>query len=161
MPDATRPQPAADRSRWPRCGVSAIVFREQEVLLIERAKGALQGRWSPPGGHIEPGERAAAAAIREVREETRVEAEIAGLVDLHEVILHGADQQLTAHYLLAVYWGRWLGGEPVPGSDARSARFAPVTEIEAYALTDGAARLIRRAWALSGAAEARPTSSSG
>ena len=161
MPDATRPQPAADLSPWPRCGVSAIVFRGREVLLIERAKGALQGRWSPPGGHIEPGERAAAAAVREVREETGVEVAIAGLVDLHEVVLHGPDQKLSAHYLLAVHWGRWLGGEPVARSDARVARFVPTGDIEAHPLTDGAARLIRRAWELSGAGKVQPTSSSG
>ena len=58
---------------WPRSGVSAIVFRAREVLLVERASGALKGRWSPPGGHIEAGERARDAAVREVREETGVD----------------------------------------------------------------------------------------
>jgi 8-oxo-dGTP diphosphatase len=52
---------------WPRCGASAAIFRNDEVLLIERAKGALKGRWSLPGGHVEPGETAKAAALREVR----------------------------------------------------------------------------------------------
>ena len=56
--------------RWPRSGTSAAVFRGDEVLLIERAKGALKGQWSLPGGHIEAGETARAAARREVREET-------------------------------------------------------------------------------------------
>jgi 8-oxo-dGTP diphosphatase len=139
-----RPQP------WPRSGASAIVFRERSVLLIERASGALQGRWSPPGGHIEPGERARDAAVREVREETGVEAAIGGLVDVHEVILRDGGGRLTAHYLLAVFWGRWLAGEPVARSDAAAAGFVPLDGLDAYPLTDGAENLIRRAQALAG-----------
>lgn len=133
---------------WPRPGVSAIVFREGEVLLIERASGALKGRWSPPGGHIEPGERARDAAVREVREETGVEAGIGGLVDVHEVILRDDEGRLSAHYLLAVLWGRWLAGEPAAGSDAAAARFVALDGLDAYPLTDGAENLIRRARAM-------------
>ena len=130
---------------WPRCGVSAIIFRERQVLLVERGKGALKGRWSPPGGHIEAGERVRQAALREVREETGTEAAIGGLVDVHEVLLHAPNGQLTAHYLLAVFWGTWRAGEPAAGSDAAAARFVAMDQIEAYPLTDEAERLIRRA----------------
>ena len=132
---------------WPRCGASAAIFRDGAVLLIERAKGALKGRWSLPGGHIEPGETARAAVAREVREETGVEADLAGLVDIHDVILRRPDDMLLAHYLIAVFWGRWRAGEPSAGSDASVARFVRMGEIESYPLTDGAAQLIRRAWA--------------
>jgi 8-oxo-dGTP diphosphatase len=134
---------------WPRCAASAAIFRNGDVLLIERAKGALKGRWSLPGGHIEPGETAKAAAAREVREETGVEADIRGLVDIHEVILRGPDGPLVAHYLVAVHYGRWLAGEPVAASDAGAACFVRIDDIDTYPLTDGAAALIRRAWALS------------
>jgi 8-oxo-dGTP diphosphatase len=130
---------------WPRCGASAAVFRGRTVLLIQRGKGALAGLWSLPGGHIEPGETASAAAGREVREETGVEAELAGLVDIHDVILRGDDGALRAHYLIAVFCGRWLAGEPAPGGDAAAARFVALEDLEAYRLTDGAAALIHRA----------------
>lgn len=133
---------------WPRCGASAAIFRNGEVLLIERAKGALKGRWSLPGGHIEPGEMAKAAAVREVREETGVAADILGLIDIHEVILRDPGDTLVAHYLVAVHYGRWLAGEPVAASDAGAARFVRIEDIDTYPLTDGAAALIRRAWAL-------------
>ena len=72
---------------WPRCGASAAIFREGAVLLIERAKGALKGRWSLPGGHIEPGETARRRPCARCCEETGVEADIHGLVDVHDVIL--------------------------------------------------------------------------
>jgi ADP-ribose pyrophosphatase YjhB (NUDIX family) len=132
---------------WPRCGASAAIFREDAVLLIERAKGALKGRWSLPGGHIEPGETARAAAVREVHEETGVEADMVGLVDIHDVILRGADGVLVAHYLITVFCGRWRAGEPAASSDASAARFVRIGDIESFPLTDGAAQLIRRAWA--------------
>jgi 8-oxo-dGTP diphosphatase len=56
----------ANGAPWPRCAASAAIFRAGKVLLVERGSGALKGRWSLPGGHIEPGERAAGAAAREV-----------------------------------------------------------------------------------------------
>jgi ADP-ribose pyrophosphatase YjhB (NUDIX family) len=139
------PKSARDAAAWPRCAASAAVFRDGAVLLAQRDKGALAGLWSLPGGHIEPGETARAAALREVAEETGVEAEIDGLVDIHEVILRAGDGGLSAHYVIAVFCGNWRAGEPRAGSDARAARFVPTEELGTYALTEGAAALIGRA----------------
>ena len=61
-----------------------------------------------------------------------------------------ATDALVAHYLIAVFCGRWLAGEPVPGGDELAARFVPVDDIDdvdRYRLTDGAAAFIHRAWA--------------
>lgn len=140
------PLPAADPPRWPRCGASAVIFRGSDVLLVERGKGALRGLWSLPGGHIEPGETAHDAARREVLEETGVQAELAGLLDIHEVMRHDAAGQLAAHYLIVVFCGRWIDGEPVAGDDAAAARFVPVEAIGELPLTDGASAFIREAW---------------
>jgi len=136
----------ANGAPWPRCAASAAIFRGDRVLLVERGSGALKGLWSLPGGHIEPGERAAAAARREVLEEARIEADIAGLLDIHDVVLRDASSHLLAHYLIAVFFGRWLAGEPVAGGDAASARFLALGDLADYPLTEGAASLILRAW---------------
>ena len=140
-------EPLRRNGAWPRCGASAAIFRGEAVLLIVRAKGALKGLWSLPGGHIEPGETARAAAQREVLEETAVDADIDALVDVHDVILRNGEGALSAHYLIAVFCGRWRRGEPNAGSDASRARFVPLGDVEGLPLTDGAAALIRRAWA--------------
>lgn len=137
---------------WPRCGASAAIFRRGEVLLVERASGPLQGLWSLPGGHIEAGEPARAAALREIGEETGIVAEIAGLLDVHEVIRRGAEGRLLAHYLLVVWYGRWVVGEPAAGGDAAAARFVALDAIDRLPMTDGGPDLIRRASTLIGAA---------
>jgi 8-oxo-dGTP diphosphatase len=130
---------------WPKAAASVAVFRGPSVLIAERGKGPRAGLWSLPGGHIEPGETAAAAALRELMEETGVTAELTGLVDVHDVILRDAGGTLTAHYLLAVYAARWLSGEPAAASDSRQARFVGLAELGSYNLTPGALGLITRA----------------
>jgi len=135
--------------QWPRCAASAVIFRAGEVLLIQRGKaGPIQGFWSLPGGHIEPGEPTRAAALREVREEAGVVAELAGLLDLHEVIRRDRPEELTSHYLIAVFYGRWIAGEPAPGDDAAAARFVPLEAVSALQTTEGTPDFIRRAWTL-------------
>lgn len=130
---------------WPRCGASAAILRGNDVLLVQRAKGALAGWWSLPGGHIEPGETARAAAAREVLEETGVDAAILGVLDVHDVIFRDSDGALLSHYVLAVFYGRWTAGDVQHGSDVSDARFVPIDAVSALKLTDGAERLIRKA----------------
>jgi 8-oxo-dGTP diphosphatase len=146
---AQGPRSGEQPPQWPRGAASAAIFRAGEVLLIQRGKGGpLLGFWSLPGGHIEPGEPARVAAVREVHEEAGVVAQLAGLLDLHEVIRRDRAGQLTSHYLIAVFYGRWVSGEPAPGDDAAAARFVPLDAVHALQTTDGTPDFIRRAWSL-------------
>ena len=99
---------------------------EDEVLLIRRGKPPREGEWSLPGGRIERGEGVREAALRELREETGVEARLVGLIDVVDG-LFGAD----FHYVLIDYLAEWVSGEPTAGDDAVEARFATVAEIGA------------------------------
>jgi 8-oxo-dGTP diphosphatase len=143
MPEALK------RPDWPRPAASAIIFRGESVLIVERGKGALPGTWSLPGGHIEPGERAREAAARELFEETGIAVMLEGLVDIHDGIFRDTEGLLRAHYVLAVFWGRSEEGEPVAATDVRDARFVLLSEIDGYRMTPGAQAIIRRARALS------------
>ncbi len=107
--------------------VGVVCLRGDEVLLIRRGKPPKQGEWSLPGGRIEPGERAMDAALRELREETGVEAEITGLLDVVDGIFPDAGR----HYVLIDYAARWLSGEPVAGDDAVEARFVARDQVDA------------------------------
>jgi 8-oxo-dGTP diphosphatase len=52
--------------------VLCFIFREQEVLLIEKLRGLGAGKVNAPGGKLEKGETPLEAAIREVQEEISV-----------------------------------------------------------------------------------------
>jgi ADP-ribose pyrophosphatase YjhB (NUDIX family) len=84
-------------------------------------------------------------------EETAVEAEILGLIDLHEIVRREASGDVSWHYVIAVHYGAWRSGEPVAGSDCRQARFIGLDDLGSVPLTDGAEALIRRAARLIGA----------
>lgn len=107
--------------------VGVVCLRGDEVLLIRRGQPPRQGEWSLPGGRIEPGERATDAALRELHEETGVEAEITGLLDVVDGVFPSAGR----HYVLIDYGARWLSGEPVAGDDAMEARFVPLDQAAA------------------------------
>lgn len=113
-----------------------VCLKGDAVLLIRRGKAPRAGQWSIPGGRIEPGERAADAALRELREETGVAAVLTGLID---VIDHIDEQR---HYVLIDYAARWTGGEPVAGDDALEAVFAPLDGLGPFGLWSETRRVI-------------------
>jgi 8-oxo-dGTP pyrophosphatase MutT (NUDIX family) len=49
--------------------VSAVVIRDQQVLLVQRSDNQA---WTPVTGIVEPGENPADCAVREVFEETGI-----------------------------------------------------------------------------------------
>lgn len=121
--------------------VGVVCLRGDSVLLIRRGTPPRQGEWSLPGGRIEPGERAMDAALRELREETGVEAEITGLID----VVDGLFPEAGRHYVLIDYAARWLSGEPVAGDDAAEARFVALDEVETLVNWSETRRIIRMA----------------
>ena len=121
--------------------VGVVCLRGDAVLLIRRGRPPRQGEWSLPGGRIEPGERAVDAALRELREETGVEAEITSLID----VVDGLFPEAGRHYVLIDYAARWLSGEPVAGDDAVEARFVALDEVEALVAWHETRRVIRMA----------------
>jgi 8-oxo-dGTP diphosphatase len=62
---------------------AAVILRAGRVLVQTRTAGPWAGWWEFPGGKIEAGEDAAAAAVRECREELDLAARAMEL--LHEV----------------------------------------------------------------------------
>jgi 8-oxo-dGTP diphosphatase len=57
--------------------------------------------------------------LRELREESGVEAEILGLVD----VVDGLFPDIGRHYVLIDYVAVWTNGEPIAGDDADAAAF--------------------------------------
>lgn len=118
--------------------VGVVCLKGDEVLLIRRGRPPRQGEWSLPGGRIEPGERAVDAGLRELREETGVEARIVGLLD----VVDGVFPEAGRHYVLIDYVAEWIAGEPVAGDDAADARFFPLAEAGARVTWEETRRVI-------------------
>ncbi len=131
----------SDAKRAPSACAGVVCLRGDEVLLIRRGTPPRLGEWSLPGGRIEYGERAQDAALRELHEETGVEAEITGLLD----VIDGMFPEFGRHYVLVDFAARWIAGEPRPGDDAAEARFWPVEEAIAQVDWSETKRVIRMA----------------
>lgn len=121
--------------------VGVVCLRGDEVLLVRRGRPPLQGEWSLPGGRIEPGERALDTALRELAEETGVQAEITGLLEVVDAIFPAEGR----HYVLVDYAARWLAGEPVAGDDAAEAAFHPLAAVDGLVAWEETRRVIRLA----------------
>jgi 8-oxo-dGTP diphosphatase len=130
----------------PRAAVSAAIFRDGQVLLIQRAKPPLEGLWSLPGGHIELGEPAQEAALRELREETGVTARLAGVADMVDVIGRDGSGGVLFHRVIVVFCGLWISGEARAASDASAAEWRDPGEIPGLCTTPGLHDVVRRAW---------------
>lgn len=133
-----------DSSMIPVPAVGIVCLRGDEVLLIRRGTPPRQGEWSLPGGRIEAGERAVDAALRELREETGVEARILGLID----VVDGIFPEAGRHYVLIDYAAEWTGGEPVAGDDAAEAVFLSIEAALAAVDWGETRRVIARAVAV-------------
>ena len=109
-----------------RIGVGAVVFRDDQVLLVKRGKAPMLGLWSIPGGGLEYGETIKDGVIREVREETSCEIKITGLIDVFEAIRPGEPH--VPHTVMIDYAAEWVSGEPFAGDDAAEAEFVAIDE---------------------------------
>lgn len=94
-----------------------------------------------PGGRVEPGETLRTAALRELAEETGVEADLGPLID----VVDGIFPDSGRHYVLIDFAACWRSGDPVAGDDAAEARFWPLEGIERHVAWDETVRVIRLA----------------
>jgi 8-oxo-dGTP diphosphatase len=126
----------------PWVGIGVVAFQDDRVLLVQRGKPPRLGQWSLPGGAQHLGERAEAAARRELLEESGIEVgplELAAVVD---AVVADDDGRVRFHYTIVDYCGRRTAGEARPGDDVAAVAWAAPEDLPDYDLTPDVLRVI-------------------
>ena len=130
----------------PRVPCVGAIVKDQagRLLLIQRGHEPETGRWSLPGGRIEPGESDTQAVVRETREETGLQVTCGALVGSVErpgprgAVLDIRDYSATV-----------TGGTLTAGDDAADARWVSPADLAGLPLTSGLAETLT-AWGVLG-----------
>ncbi len=120
----------------PVVGVGAVVFEDNQLLLVKRGHDPGKGLWAVPGGKVRRGERLEAAVAREVLEETGLEVEVG------PVVWVGEHLSQSDHLVLIDFRAESIGGSLVAGDDADEARWVARGEVDGLELTDTMYELI-------------------
>lgn len=118
-----------------RVAAYAVIERQGEILLTHWRRGRMSG-WTLPGGGIEGGESPEAAAKREVKEETGLDAKIGKLIGVdsrvfsREDVPEGTNPEL--HTIRIIYRATASDGPLINEVDGSSdeARWVPIAEIK-------------------------------
>ena len=114
----------------PEVAVGAVCVRDGRLLVVRRGRGVAVGRWSLPGGRVEPGETLTAAVRRELREETGLDVAVGPLCGIAERI---GDR---AHFVILDYWVT-ASGNASAGDDAADVAWVDHAGLETLDLVDG------------------------
>lgn len=128
------------------------------VLLVRRGAPPYEGRLALPGGFVEPHESLAAAARRELAEETRID--VGDAVRFEQVGAYGAPERDPRGRIVSVAYLATVANRPAPaaGDDAAAAGWYPITDLAVEDLAFDHAEILADAVRLS---RAWPTRCSG
>ena len=93
----------------PKVGVTIIITRNDQVLLMKRKGVHGMGTWSTPGGHLEFGETPEQCAAREAKEEVGLE-----VVDIRfRAVTNDVFEENGKHYLTIWMEGISTSNDPM------------------------------------------------
>ena len=123
----------------PVVAVGGVARRHGALLLVQRAAEPQAGKWTIPGGHVEPGETLAGAVEREVREETGLVVHCGGLLGWAERMGPGY------HFVILDFTVAVPEDcpDPVAGSDAAEVAWVALDEVSKVSLVDGMEEFLR------------------
>src|SRR5690242_4574300 len=109
-------------------GISAVVLDDHDqVLLVQRADN---GRWTLVAGILEPGEQPAVAIVREIHEETAVEAEVERLLGVESFPPHTYPNGDQIQVIDVAFRCRPIGGEArVNDDESTDVRWWPLDNL--------------------------------
>lgn len=128
----------------PIIGVGAVIWNDENVLLIKRGKAPSKGSWSIPGGAQELGETLRDAVWREVLEEAGIIVSTPVLIDTVDLITPDGNGQVQYHYTLIDFVAEAQETDLKAGGDAADARWVPFVQLDDYRLWDKTKDMITR-----------------
>jgi ADP-ribose pyrophosphatase YjhB (NUDIX family) len=135
------PDPRAYPDR-PFVAVSAVIARDDRILLVERARSPSAGIYTLPGGVVETGETLIEAVKREVLEETALIVEPVALAGHREVILRDDASKVARHFIVLAFATRWVTGEVELSPELAAARWVTFDAVAGFRTTEGLAEII-------------------
>jgi ADP-ribose pyrophosphatase YjhB (NUDIX family) len=119
--------------------VGGVAVADGALLLVRRGTPPHVGRWTIPGGRVEPGETLVAALERELAEETGIEVRCGPFLGFAERIGSGF------HYVILDFVVEVPGGGPPPrpGGDALDAAWIPLRRVRDLELVEGVEDFLR------------------
>ncbi|MGH9150800.1 MAG: NUDIX hydrolase [Acidimicrobiales bacterium] len=121
----------------PELCVGAVVINSRCLLMVRRGRPPGLGLWSLPGGRVARGETLAEAVVRELAEETGLEAVCGDVVGWVERL--GTDH----HFVIVDFWAQVLERRrPRAGDDAEAAAWVPVAGVGDLPLVEGLAEFL-------------------
>lgn len=114
----------------PVVGCLAVVTRGDKVLLAQRSKPPGIGKWGFPGGHLEMGETVGECAVRELREETGIDADTVRVLTAFDFIARDDGGRPVRHYTLIAVLCDWRAGDGATLEDASALGWFTVAEAE-------------------------------
>ncbi len=115
----------------PRVAAGAVVIHQNKVLLVLRGQPPSRDMWAIPGGRVELGETLAAAAEREVLEETGLQVQAGEVIYTFDSIHHDDAGRVLYHYVILDVLARPLNpDQPLcPADDVLDARWFTLAEV--------------------------------
>ncbi len=130
----------------PMVGVGAIVFREDEVLLVKRGRQPGINKWSVPGGLVEVGEPLKRAIEREVLEETGIKVKAQDIIAVFDRIILDSHGNVEYHYVLIDFICEPLShNNPICGDDSTASKYVKISSLSSLELTEGTYEVIKKA----------------
>jgi mutator protein MutT len=120
------PQTEKSSPHHPIPATIAAVIQDDNVLLVRRSNPPGANHWGFPGGKIDFGETIEIAALRELHEETGVQANVVETFTAVNVFDHDDAGIIKQHFVLIAVLCQWISGDPVAGDDALEARWVPI-----------------------------------
>jgi 8-oxo-dGTP diphosphatase len=105
----------------PKLVACVIIEQDDKIILLKRAQAPERGKWVMPGGYVDRGEKVEEAAIRETKEECRIDI---GLKRLFGVYSYPGYLEVVI-----VFLAEYLSGTLAVGDETTDIKLIGIEEI--------------------------------